>query len=118
MRFDWREVVDLQPKGYLEMQGGGIVIHGPIDSVSIDEFDSVRIKLKWAAEMGALMTPDFGKWKNSPENTEVVFPNFVAPFVFEDMPGKGARVQFGLNILYIEPVNGLNPAEVEGLHIK
>jgi hypothetical protein len=116
--YEWKEVVDLQPKGYLELQNPETktVIHGPIESISIDEFDLVRIKLKWAAKMGTPGTPTFMKWRNSPENTEVVFPNLVVPFSFQDTE-KGKRVLFGFNILYIDPVRGLDSKMVEGLRI-
>jgi len=116
-RFDWQEVVDLHPQGYVELQGDATVIHGPIESVTIDEFDFVVIKLRWAAEMGAMGTPTFMKWKNSPTNTEIKFPNLTAPFVFQDTEN-GKRVLFsGMNILYIGPVEGLNPKRVEGLEV-
>jgi len=115
---DWQEVVDLQPQGYLELQSQkkGEIIHGPIESVSIDEFDMVHIKLNWAAKMGTPGTETFGKWVNSPEDTEVVFPNLVVPFDFQDTE-KGRRVVFGSNILYIPLVEGIDPERVDGLEL-
>lgn len=114
---DWQEVVDLQPKGYLEIQNSEAVIHGPIESILIDAFDVVRIKLKWAAKMGTLGTPTFMKWESLPKDIEIVFPNLVVPFVFENTPSKGKRVRFGINILYIDKVAGLDPSLVKGLEV-
>lgn len=119
--FDWREVVGLQPKGYMETQEAvsGRIIHGPVESVSIDEDDFVHIKLKWAAETWAIGYPGFGGFKNSPDDIELIFPNLIVPFVFDDTPNKGRRVRFAvLNILYLQPVEGIDPSKVEGLHIK
>lgn len=115
--FDWEEVVAMKPQGYVEIQDprAQIVIHGPIESISVDENDFVQIRLKWAAKMGAMGTPTFMEWVNSPENKTMSFPNLVVPFVIEDTPEKGRRVRFGFNILYIDPVEGLDPKKVEGL---
>ena len=116
-RLDWREVVDLHPGGYVELQKDETIIHGPIESVTIDDTDFVVITLKWAAKMGAMGTPTFGKWKTSPEDTKIRFPNLLVPFAFQDVP-KGKRVLFaGMNILYIDPVKGVDPNSVEGLVI-
>ena len=118
-RFDWEEVVAMKPRGYVEIQDSKAktVIHGPIESILVDKDDFVQIQLKWAAKMGAMGTPTFMKWVNSPENKTMSFPNLVVPFVIEDTPEKGKRIRFGFNILYINPVEGLDPKKVEGLEL-
>lgn len=117
VRYDWQEVVDLEPKGYLEIQDptAGKVFHGPVERVSIDEDDFVRIQLKWAAEMGLIGTSTFGTWKYNPDLKEVTFPNLVVPFVLENTPEKGRRVRFKVvNIIYLNKVEGIDPVNVEG----
>jgi len=120
-RYDWQEVVDLEPKGYLEIQDSkaGKVFHGPVERVSIDEGDFVRIQLKWAAEMGLPDTSTFGTWKYYPDLKEVTFPNLVVPFILESTPEKGRRVRFKrLNILYLDKVEGIDPANIKGFPVE
>ena len=119
MQVDWQEVVDRKPKGYLELNNGERVIHGPIEDIAIDESDFVVITLKWAARMELNDGIPGGGWRVAEEkDKKAIFPNLVVPFVIEDTPGKGPRVRFaGANILYFNEVEGLNPARVEGLVI-
>ena len=112
---DWQRVVDLAPKGYVEFNDGNTVIHGPLESIEVDEIDMVVITLKWAARMPYPRKPGFGKWSNSPENRVKRFPNLMVPFKIKNTPEKGPRVQFGLNILFVDEVQSLDPAQVEGL---
>lgn len=117
-RYDWREVVDLNPQGYLEIQDSktNTVIHGPVERVFIDDGDFVHIELKWCAQMGLPGTPTFGRWKYKPDLKDVTFPNLIAPFELQETPQKGKRICFScVNLLYLERVEGLNPAQVEGL---
>ena len=88
-----------------------------MESVTIDGADFVHIQLKWAATSQAPPHPGFGRWINAPDKKEVVFPNLLMPFVFEEIPEKGPRVRFGLNILYINPIEGLPASRVEGLDL-
>src|SRR3989344_716 len=117
MMFDWRRVAEREPKGYLELQTEKMVIHGPVESLKVNEDDMVVITLKWAARSAPLDKPGFGKWKTSPEDREVIFPNVVVPYVIETTPEKGERVRFGLSMLYFDPVPGLDPAKVQGLEL-
>ena len=119
MQVDWQEVVDRKPKGYLELNNGERVIHGPIEDIAIDESDFVVITLKWAARMELNDGIPGGGWRVAEEkDKKAIFPNLVVPFVIEDTPNKGPRVRFaGANILYFNEVEGLNPARVEGLVI-
>src|SRR5690349_21471272 len=96
---DWQKVVNLNPQGYMELNDTNIVIHGPVESVIIDDNDNVVITLKWAAEMPYVGKPGFGTWKNAPQHKKMSFPNLMADFVIEDTPNKGPRVRFGLNIM-------------------
>ncbi len=114
---DWEEVVKRNPKGYAEFQDEKVILHGPIESVSVDKFDKVHIKLKWAATTVPPGKPGFGKWRSTPEQKEVIFHNLMLPFVFEPTPDRGERVRFGLNILYLGNIEGLDPAKVEGLNL-
>ena len=117
MMFDWRRVAEREPKGHLELQTEKMVIHGPVESLKVNEDDMVVITLKWAARSAPLDKPGFGKWKNSPEDREVIFPNVVVPYVIESTPEKGERVRFGLSMLYFDAVEGLDPARVQGLEL-
>lgn len=117
MRVDWNEIVELDPKGYVELNDGKTAIHGPLESIKINEMDMVEIRLKWRAQValgGAAGMPQ-GNWKAAPNDGPILFPNFVVPFEIEDTPEKGPRVRFGINILYINPVKGIDPSRVEGL---
>jgi hypothetical protein len=64
MTSDWNQVVAMSPHGYAEFQDheNQIVIHGPVESVTVDEMDMVCIKLKWAAQMGLLGTSTLGPY--------------------------------------------------------
>ena len=117
-KYDWQEVVDRNPQGYVEFNDGKKATHGPIKSIKIDEADMVVIELKWAAEvsLSKVGLPD-GDWVAVKENNPIVFPNLLVPFVIEDTPIKGPRVRFrALNILYFNPVEGLDPSRVKGLN--
>lgn len=107
MSIDWQEVIDLNPRGYCEIQDHekGIVLHGPVESITLlDHDETVSIKMKWIAQMGLPGRPDFGKWVKAPiEKNEFIFPNYLIPFVVEPTEEKGDRIRFDLNIIYIEP---------------
>lgn len=114
---DWQKVVDQQPRGYLELNDGKRVLHGPIESIRITDKDFVEIRLKWVATvaLNPIGVP-MGKWKKASEKQKVVlFPNLVVPFEFEQTPEKGPRVRFGFNLLYLNEVEGLDPSRVEGI---
>lgn len=116
-RIDWQEVVDRKPTGYMELNDGeSEVLHGPIESIVINEMDYVEIKLKWMARMPILPggIPN-GEWEVH-QNQPILFPNLVVPFVVEDTPEKGERVRFGLNIIYFNEV-GFGPERVKGLTV-
>ncbi len=115
-RIDWNEVVEMNPHGYAEFQNQEeeVVIHGPVESVIIDENDDVIIKLKWAVKMGLLGTPTFGKWKFAPNKKEITFPNFVVQFTIQDVP-KGRRLLFGVcQIMYLETQSSLDTSKIKG----
>lgn len=121
MRHDWNEVVERNPRGYVELNNGKEVVHGPIESVLIDHFDFVNIRVKWAAKikLGQYGIPS-GEWEavSSAPILLMSFPNFVAPFEIEDTPEKGPRVRFaGLNILYFDEIGSLDPSRVKGLQV-
>jgi len=105
-KLDWREVVNLEPKGYIELNDQKNLVHGPVESVTIDENDLVHIKMAWAGTK-PLIPPGIpdpnADWKKAKDD-EVVFPNLAVSFVVESTPDKGDRVRFGQNIIYIEPV--------------
>lgn len=117
-QFDWQLVVDRKPRGYLELNDTKWVVHGPVESVAITDNDFVEIKLKWGAKavLGPYGIPS-GDWEAIPDGELTVsFPNLVVPFVIEQTPEKGERVRYAFaNILYFDPVEGLDPAKVRGL---
>jgi hypothetical protein len=118
VRTNWAEVVTLNPQGYVEMNDGKRLVHGPIKGIEIDGTDNVLIELEWAATclLGATGLPVSDEWQLVTPLQPVVFPNFVVPFLIEDTPEKGPRVRFGgLNILYINKVEGIDPSKVKGL---
>ncbi len=120
MKLDWNEVVELDPKGYVELNDGNTAIHGPLESIEINEMDFVEIRLKWRAEVPLGDPPGLpqGEWKVAANDEPIIFPNFVVPFVIERTPDKGPRVRFNnTNILYIESVEGVDPSRVEGLEV-
>lgn len=120
MEFDWQKVLDRNPQGYCETQDqrAGCVYHGPIESVKINEMDFVVIRRKWVAQMPLPDKPGFGRWKKGPDEAkEVLFPNFVVPFIIEPTPQKGYRVRFGLNLIYLDQISGIDPRAVEGLEL-
>ncbi|GEM_PF-2485029 len=116
IQLDWSEVVARNPKGYMEVQTGGRVIHGPVEKVELIEAEELLIiTLKWAASMPTMDQPGFGKWVAAPFQRVHRFSTFHMPFVIESTPEKGDRVRFGLNIIYFDPVDGVDPSKVEGL---
>jgi hypothetical protein len=114
---DWNKVVDLRPQGYVELNDGENIIHGPIEDIHVNDVDFVVITLKWAATMPCMGNPGFGKWKNLPDAKDktIIFPNLAVTFVIEGTLVKGPRVRFGMNILYFDKIDGIDPANVEGL---
>ncbi len=118
MKVDWQEVVKREPKGYVELNNGERVLHGPIESVKINGNNMVVIILKWFAKvsLGCHGLPE-GDWEVA-ENEPIIFPNSIVPFVIENTPEKGDRVRFkGTNILYFNKVDGLDPSKVRGLEL-
>ena len=113
--FDWKEVVDRNPVGYLELNDGKSLYHGRVESVSIDD-GTVIIKLKWAAWRPLAHGLPIGEWEAVP-NEPIAFPNMVVQFVIEDTPEKGDRVRFGMNILYFTAPGSLEPSQVRGLEV-
>jgi len=114
---DWSEVVAMNPHGYAEFQDheGQTVVHGPVESVTVDDMDDVHIKLKWAAQMGLPGSPEFGKWKFAPDKVEFTFPNFMVEYHVQSTPSKGRRLLFcGFQIMYLETQSGLDTAKIEG----
>lgn len=111
-KYDWQEVVDLKPRGDFEFQGhGNTIVRGPIKKLTITEFDSVLIELKWAAEMPTMGEEGFGTWKASDKRV-FSFPNLVLPYVIETTPEKGDRIRFGVSILFVKRLEGVNTLDV------
>ncbi len=112
-RHDWNEVLEKFKKGYLESQDQekGIVIHGQVKKIEINEMDWVVITLHWVAQMGLPGRNGFGNWiRGSEECLTISFPNFVVPFIIQDSPEKGERVLFsGTQILYLNFDSPLDP---------
>jgi hypothetical protein len=121
LHYDWKEVVALNPKGYMEIQSEekGLVFHGPIKKIEINKHDFVILTFEWVAQMPLPGIRGFGEWEKAPDGKiEQVFPNLIVPFVIEDTPEKGKRIRFaGLNIIYIDEIQGIDPAQVKGLKI-
>lgn len=103
---DWQKVVDLDPRGYVELNDHKKIIHGPIERVSIDKNDLVHIKMLWAAtiDLAPLGIPKFGSVWQKAEGDDLILPNLLIPFVIEQTPQKGDRIRFGLNLIYIDPI--------------
>jgi len=117
-KFDWQEVVERNPQGYMELNDGKKVVHGPVESIKINDSDMVVIILKWAAEATLSGVGLPGDWIATKENKPFTFPNLLVPFVIDDTPEKGQRVRFnGTNILYFDQVDGLDPKRVKGLNL-
>ena len=117
--YDWQEVVSQDPKGYVELNDGKRLLHGPIKSIRITTtgIDFVEIRLKWTARMPLAKSGlRDGEWEAVPNNL-ITFPNLAVPFLIESMPGKGKRVRFGLNLLYFDDIPGVDPRLVKGLEI-
>ncbi len=121
VEMDWTQVVERKPQGYVELNDGKTALHGPLESIELDDTDWVVIKLKWRAEveLGGPMGLPRGDWKAVDNAEPIRFPNFTAPFVIEDTPEKGPRVRFnGTNILYFNAdAEGLDPKRVVGLEL-
>ncbi len=118
--YDWRKIVALKPKGYVEFQDyeEKIVYHGPLESVKYEyDRDTVWVKLKWVAQMGLPGNPDYGNWVRAPDNKKCFpIPNRVVPYVIEDTPEKGKRVLFNYyQIMYIDKIKGIDPDKVKDL---
>jgi hypothetical protein len=119
---DWNIVVGRNPQGYIELNDGKEVVYGPIESVRVDGGDDVEVKVRWAIkrpinEFG--IPTRGGKWEvvsNEP-TILVAFPNFVVPFEIDNTPEKGPRARFGLNIIYFDDVQKVDPSTVEGLKL-
>ncbi len=117
---DWTQVVERKPRGYVELNDGKRAMHAPIESIEINETDSVVITFKWCAEveLGPPLGLPIGEWRLI-VNEPLIFPNFMVPYEIEDTPTKGPRVRFsGTNILYFSAdAEGLDPARVVGLQL-
>lgn len=118
MLLDWSEVVSLDPKGYMDLNDGEKATYGPVERILVTPHDNVVIVLKWTAarELGPVGIPT-GDWRYravSCTPTMVTFPNGIIPFELQMTPEKGKRVMFGMNIIYIDPVEKITPEDVVG----
>jgi hypothetical protein len=116
---DWGIVADLQPRGYAEIHSTheNRIFHGPIKEVRVNEADMVELHFHWlaTARVGSLGLPE-SEWEVAPSDLNpMVFPNVIVPYRIENTPTKGYRVRFGLSILYLGDVKGLDPSKVKGL---
>ncbi len=122
IQIDWSSVVERKPQGYCEIQDqeNGLVFHGPVQDIVIDENDMVMITLKWVAQMGLPGKPNFGKWKKAPDEYKLItFPNLMAPFKIQKTGEKGDRVIFGgCQLLYFDKQRGIDSTKVEGLDLR
>lgn len=117
---DWKEIVSAQPKGYAEFQDmeQGLVFHGPVESVLIDEEDDVIISLKWVAQMGLPGKGGCGRWVKADDRYKKwIIPNLVVPFLYQNTE-RGKRIVFqgayGTHLLYLDEVeSGVKLEEVE-----
>lgn len=118
-KLDWQEVVVQNPQGYVEIQNhkAGTCLHGPVEKIELDDTDLVHITLKWVAQMPLPGRPGFGTWSVGPEMLkQITIVNFATPFAIEPTPEKGPRVRWGMgNIMYLEPVDDVDPSRVKGL---
>lgn len=119
--YDWEPVASLNPRGYAEIRAkdGSRVYHGPIEKVKVNVEDVVEIHFRWlaTASLNEFSMPD-SDWKVAPSNMNpIILHNTMTPFVVEQTPEKGPRVRFGLNILYLNEVEGIHPSKVEGLEV-
>lgn len=112
---DWTRVVERNPQGYLELNNGQVAIHGPLEKIEIDDRDWVVVTLKWRAQvtLGPRGVPN-GDWVAVANDLPIIFSNLTVPYEIEEIPGKGPRVRFGLNILYLNAVEGLDPSRIVG----
>ncbi len=111
MEWDWQPVVDLNPRGYVELNDGKTATHGPVEKVEIDRHDNVRITTKWQAYVR--LSPEgvpVGDWIAVSNNPVMIFP------YMSETVAKGRRIRFAAtSLLYIDEVEGLDPARVKGL---
>ena len=118
-QYDWEIVGPLNPTGYAELRSadGKTLFHGPVKEIRVNDSDFVEVHFHWLAmvPLSEIGFPD-GDWEAAPpEANPLVFPNLMLPFQFEETPGKGPRIRFGLNIIYLDAVSKLQPADVKGL---
>ena len=113
IRADWQEVIDMDPRGYLQLNDGERLLHGPIENIRLYLRNSfVEIRLKWSA-MAIIGGSDPGHGWRLVKNEPVKFPNGV-PFVIDDTM-KGKRVRFGdIHILYINECSAEIPSDLIG----
>lgn len=103
----------------MELNDGKRLLHGPLESIRMNTagIDFVEIKLQWTARASLAKSGlRDGEWEVAPNNL-ITFPNLAVPFLIEDIPEKGRRVRFGLNLLYFNEIPGVDPQRVKGLKI-
>jgi hypothetical protein len=116
LKIDWQEVVDRNPKGYVELNDMKYATYGPVERVEIKE-EVVEIHVKWAARrpLGEYGIP-CGKWEVLSREPTVLtsFPNEIVPYVIEPTPEKGDRVRFDTySILYFDDVGKMTLEQAE-----
>ncbi|MFZ6015109.1 MAG: hypothetical protein ACOYUZ_02010 [Patescibacteria group bacterium] len=119
-KWNWQEAIDLQPKGYVELNNRKSVVNGPLESIQLGpDDDMVRIKLKWAGKVSlSEHGVPRGDWVAvADEELTLEFPNLAMPYVIEDAPAKGLRIRFGYSIIYVEPIEGISPSMLKGLKL-
>lgn len=116
---DWNSVVEAKPVGYVELNDGKTLLHGPVESVTVVD-GIVYITVKWLAKMA--LDPLFGTpaecWTAVSSRPIVVerFRNFTRPFTMESS-NKGPCVRWGgTNIIYCNDIRGLNPKNIKGFY--
>jgi len=114
---DWKIVEQLNPKGYMELYNftDRQAVHAPIESITV-EGQSVVIRVKWAAmtPLGVHGMPTDDWVAMTGVKRFMRFPNHTVPFSVENLGDGDKRIQFGLNIIYVNEKEGVDKSQVRG----
>lgn len=122
---NWDDVVKLKPQGFVELNNRKQIVCGPFKEINFrydplegyKVFKEIAIHLEWTAKRDVHLGRPISDWEvlsNVPciAITQKI-PTHTVPFILEETE-YGRRIRWGINFIYLERNDILNPRDVKG----
>jgi hypothetical protein len=122
---NWQDVTKLSTKGFVELNNRKQIICGPFNNIALKPDDTrfhkhysgIIFYLEWAAKRTVHLGRPVGDWEilsHVPcEAVTSKVPTPTVPLILEET-AYGKRIRWGINFIYLERSDILNPKDVKG----